>query len=490
MSCTQQHFVIHFVCLLTIQSITPTTRLPGFCSSNQVRVENLDPKRYHFDYTACSASVTSFYASEKSKVKEFSEQEQVAVIAGQAQLSRGAIVCLGTLIEYLKDFGLASILKLTGNFRKFEGLAQMHLDGLTLGNLEVLRTEDDEDKGSLIWLLRHTRTAPGHRLLKQWISQPLLDRTKIEERLEAVTEIATCSRPWVDSVAELLSSMPDLERGLSRAQYKKCLPLEFYTMLSAFNRISKYLPTPNVIETEIRGHMLKEIFSMMDLPEVQSNVQFFLESLKKEEVDKKGNKADLYTDPSMFPDILSHKNAVHDTEAALKKHIRDIRKQLGPGYANLEYKTVNAIEYLVEVKTKDITSIPGDWTKVNQTKACARFHPPQVLESLDELNRHRESLEMAAEEAWQSFLQQFCDKYALFRTVIRQLSVIDCLFSLATTAKLPGYCKPSFADHPKICVKGARHPMAEAVRNESFVPNDMDLCHDGLCILSCHRISL
>ena len=113
---------------------------------------------------------------------------------------------MGTFLEYLRDFKLDPVLKLTGNYRHFATQQHMALDGAvftldfaelltngagtTLYNLEILANQSDGSvKGSLLWLLGQTKTVFGARLLRKWISQPLLDRNAINQRLDAVTEI-------------------------------------------------------------------------------------------------------------------------------------------------------------------------------------------------------------------------------------------------------------------------------------------------------------
>lgn len=54
-------------------------------------------------------------------------------------------------------------------------------------------------------------------------------------------------------------------------------------------------------------------------------------------------------------------------------------------------------------------------------------------------------------------------------------SCIDCLNSLALVAGEVGYIKPQLVDSDIIDVVGGRHPMAEALRSDPFVPNDIAL---------------
>ena len=57
--------------------------------------------------------------------------------------------------------------------------------------LEVLRNEEDgTERGSLLWLLDHTRTAAGGRLMRSWVAHPLTDGDAIAGRLDAVEELS------------------------------------------------------------------------------------------------------------------------------------------------------------------------------------------------------------------------------------------------------------------------------------------------------------
>lgn len=67
------------------------------------------------------------------------------------------------------------------------------------------------------------------------------------------------------------------------------------------------------------------------------------------------------------------------------------------------------------------------------------------------------------------------EQYELFRDLVQQLAMLDCLFSLAAVACQPGYTKPEFvADRTQIKVICGRHPMVEQMLMGSFVPNDVD----------------
>ena len=60
--------------------------------------------------------------------------------------------------------------------------------------LEVLRnSEDGGERGSLLWLLDHTATPMGGRLLRHWTAHPLRHAQTITARLDAVQELAAAA---------------------------------------------------------------------------------------------------------------------------------------------------------------------------------------------------------------------------------------------------------------------------------------------------------
>jgi DNA mismatch repair ATPase MutS len=120
---------------------------------------------------------------------------QVAVLAGARENDSSAetlvrlpelvVQCLGATAVYLKTFRLDRVLELAHNLTRFVARGrEMLLPATTLRNLEIFRPGGDEGAlgargsgvgapGSLLWVLRHTVTSMGGRLLAGWLSHPL-----------------------------------------------------------------------------------------------------------------------------------------------------------------------------------------------------------------------------------------------------------------------------------------------------------------------------
>jgi DNA mismatch repair protein MSH3 len=132
--------------------------------------------------------------------------QAIALITG---LPNQVVISLAYAIRHLVAFGIADAFLAPQFFSPFAAKSHMLLDGNTLTNLsvkrfpchsllshaknlcrEILRNATDGTlKGSLLWILDHTYTNFGSRLLQNWVSKPLTDK-----RYVSLTIILAMSR--------------------------------------------------------------------------------------------------------------------------------------------------------------------------------------------------------------------------------------------------------------------------------------------------------
>ena len=62
----------------------------------------------------------------------------------------------------------------------------IYMDSYTKKSLELIKNADNENYGTLQWLLDDTKSAMGGRLLRQWIERPLINQEKIEQRMDII----------------------------------------------------------------------------------------------------------------------------------------------------------------------------------------------------------------------------------------------------------------------------------------------------------------
>ncbi|XP_054042825.1 DNA mismatch repair protein Msh3 isoform X2 [Rissa tridactyla] len=366
------------------------------------------------------------------------------------------------------------------NFKRLSSETEyMTINGTTMKNLEILQNQTDmKTKGSLLWVLDHTKTSFGRRRLKKWVTQPLMKSSEINARLDAVSEILLSESSVFGQIRNLLCKLPDIERGLCSVFHKKCSTQEFFLIVSTLSRLDLEIQAlVPVIHSHVKTPLLQN--ALLEIPELLSPVKHYLKILN-EEAAKTGDKTQLFKDLTDFPVIRKRKEEIQDVLSKIQLHLPDIRKQIKNPSA--EYVTVSGQEFLVEVKNCHKSSVPADWVMVSSTKAVSRFHSPFIIENYRHLNQLREQLVLDCSAEWLSFLDHFSEHYHPVSKAIGHLATIDCLFSLAQVAKQGDYCRPTVQDNSRqIIIKNGRHPVIDVLLGEQdqYVPNTTNLSGNG-----------
>lgn len=465
--------------LILQQTLTPqTTRLLNrLCPSeatlgiNKTLVENLED--YLWDYDSAIGTAMEFYAVSPSKRPSL---HGVKFGSGEA-LPNGVVICLSMMIGRLEKCQLEDVLRLTSNFRHFTRASTMSVSGITATNLEFFNNQDNGHyKGSLYWLMNHTQTAFGARLLRKWLQQPLLEKKFIDERLDAVAELMETSAPAIKLMLDVVKALPDLERGLVQCHYKRCSPQAFLSLLQSFKKVSKCAPPRAALEQQVKSTLLR---SLLHYPDMCDDVDYFLNAMSTKAA-QTGKKRKLFVDSDQFPEVAKYHSEIENVKKKLHDHLAEVRDELN--MPSLDYVTRSNAKYLIELTLAKAKSIPKDWVLVNGTTKLGRYQTPKIVGLMQKMALNKEKLTIAAEQAWDAFLGEFKAKYDVFHEVMRKLGALDCLDSLAALAKgRPGYVRPIICDdeHRKLEIVDGRHPVVEALMTDPFVPNAISMRSDA-----------
>ncbi|KAJ3069096.1 Mismatch repair protein msh3 [Podochytrium sp. JEL0797] len=455
-----------------------------------VRMERL--KNAFLDASPARVHLTEFYERPlKSHASSSSSSRDIQLYSQVLSLPSPVLICLSALLHHLVEFGLEHALLLTKGFTPFAQVGHMVLSGPTLKALEVFETEDagvngKGHKGSLMWVLDHTVTKFGGRLLRKWVGKPLVNVDLLNERINAVQEIihqtSLESIPIV-KLRGLLHQLPDLEKSLARIHYTRCPPSDLHATLSSLQKIATTFPSASVA-TQFDSSLLKTIFASPS--SILTRVDTFLGMLDREAC-VKNVKRDVFVegeDPAVMTEARARvqeiKGELRECEAEFGGALQGIRKVLRN--SGVEFVSVSGMEYLIEVKASNAGSVPKDWVKISVTKAVSRFHTPEVIELLHNRDMVVEQLNTAAEVAYLELLGEIADYYQEFRDVVQSLAIADCLMSLAKVASQPGYSKPTYTTDPVMQVTNGRHPMVSLLL-PTYVPNDISLTPTSRCLL-------
>ncbi|KAI6124838.1 muts domain V-domain-containing protein [Pisolithus croceorrhizus] len=442
-------------------------------SEHRIRIERYENP---MEYTAAFDFVTQFYNDEaKQGVAKDSKMEGLLDII--ANFPQRVVVALAHAIEYLSAFSIADAFLGAKFFSKFANRTHMLLNSNTLTNLEIYQNQTDyTTTGSLMWILDHTTTKFGARLLKNWVGRPLTDKKVLQQRIDAIEEIITNTSERLVALRQAMRKLPDLAKGLCRIQYGQCSPQELATLLPAFNKVANAFDgLVNEPGGGFTSKLLNEI--ALALPKLKAPMRDLLGAVSLKEA-AQGNKMSLWKDDEKYPALVELHLMIQTVESELSEELKRIRKILR--MPSLQWTATLGFEYLVEVKKADNREVPVSWELVSSTKYLRRYYTPEVKKLLQERARYQELLTAEANKAYKSFLTDIVQSYyPVLRDAVSKLAIADCLCSLAQVALQDGYVRPEFTDDDVLDIVDGRHPMVEALRPDPFVPNTLCLGGDS-----------
>ncbi|SFI25024.1 MULTISPECIES: DNA mismatch repair protein MutS [unclassified Bacillus (in: firmicutes)] len=340
----------------------------------------------------------------------------------------------------------------------------MKIDVHSKRNLELTETIRTKEKtGSLLWLLDKTKTAMGGRMLKQWMERPLIQKEKIEERLEMV-ETFVNDYFLREDLKEKLKEVYDLERLAGKVSYGSVNARDLLQLKRSLLQVPAILEAVSLLDNSYAARLIQgadpcESLAALLERSIQENPPL---SIKDGDIIKDGysEKLDQYRYVS--------KNG-KTWIAELEKRERDITgiKSLKIGYNRI-------FGYYIEVTKANLSALPEGRYERKQTLANAeRFITDELKE--------KETLILEAEE---KIVQLEYDLFTALREEVKVfipklqqlakiISELDVLQSFATVSEEEQFVKPTLTGKREIFIKDGRHPVVEKVLNgKLYVPND------------------
>ena len=373
-----------------------------------------------------------------------------------------AITSINALIEYIEETqktSLDHINKITVyNISKY-----MALDVNSRRNLEITeKMRDKSKKGTLLWVLDKTSTSMGGRLLRRWLSDPLIDVLEINRRLDAVKELKDDIILRGD-IIDNLKKVYDIERLAGKMAYGNANARDMVTLKNSLTK----LPEVKSILSNCKSELLVKLFENLD------ELQDIYELIEKSIVDdppmtiKDGGIIKLGYDE----EIDKLKTAQTEGKNWLVQLEADEKEKTG--IKNLKVGFNKVFGYYLEVTKSYLNQVPDRFIR-KQTLTNAERYITEELKNLE--NQILGSEERVVNLEYNAFVE-IRDEISKNITRLQQtsevISTLDVLTSFAKVAEDMNYCMPEVNSKGTIDIKNGRHPVIEKILGEgSFVEND------------------
>ena len=404
---------------------------------------------WYFDDAVCKDKLLEHF-----KVKNFAG-------LGLADYDCG-IISAGALLIYLFETQKNSLSNLTHITPYITG-KYMLIDSSTRRNLELCETlREKQKRGSLLWVLDKTRTAMGARTLRKNVEQPLIDKSEINRRLDAVEELKNQAIAR-EEIREYLSPVYDLERLITKITYGSANPRD----LTAFKGSLEMLPPIRYILQDLQAPLLKEIYE--DLDALEDLCELVTKAIREDPplAMKEGNIIrDGYNE-----EVDKLRRAKSDGKDWLAKLENDEREKTG--IKNLKIKYNKVFGYYLEVTNSYKDLVPDYYTRKQTLANAERYITPELKELEDMILGAEDKLINLEYDLFCEVRNRIAAEVVRIQKTAKAVAKLDTFVSLAVVADQNNYCRPKINENGVIDIKDGRHPVVEKMmNNDMFIAND------------------
>jgi len=424
--------------------------------------EEINKIKERFDVYISTEDEEKFSESTKDILEQYSLLTDTGKTIDKIDDKLFTICAINGLIAYINDTQKTKLEHLN-KIIIYTITKYMSLDINARRNLELTeKLRDKNKKGTLLWVLDKTSTSMGGRLLRRWISDPLIDENEIESRLEAVKELKE-NIILRGELKDKLKGVYDIERLAGKISYGSANARE----LNSLKASSSKLPEIKQLLENTNSNMLKYLYANLD---VLADINALIENA-------------IVDDPPISiaeggiiklgynPEIDKLKTAMTQGKTWLVE--LEAREREKTGIKGLKVGYNKVFGYFIEVTKSNLSLVPENYIRKQTLTGGERY----ITEELKEL----ESQVLGAEEKVVSLEY---NAFVEIRTKIKEqiervqksaniIAMLDVLCSFATVAEDMNYCMPVVDNSGIIEIKDGRHPVIEKMLpSGSFIAND------------------
>ncbi|HEY2826355.1 MAG TPA: DNA mismatch repair protein MutS [Pirellulales bacterium] len=385
-----------------------------------------------------------------------------------------ALRAAGAILDYLVETQKTSLAHLDRLFPYHTGQT-LEIDQASRRSLEITRTmRDGRREGTLLDVLDRTMTPMGSRLLADWVANPLAELAPINDRLDAVAELAADPR-LTDDLREKLRGIYDIQRLLARITTGRASPRD----LSHVGQTLAALPAIKAKLTGRRSALLTSLEAEVDLcPDIRGRLEAALvENCPLQTRDGGIIRAGFNTELDSLRELAAGGKqwiARYQAEEATRT-----------GITNLKVGFNKVFGYYIEVTNSHGHKIPENYIRKQTVKNAERYITPELKEYEEKVLTADERSKELEFELFVVLRQFVADQVRRLQMTAAALAQLDVLLGLADLARSRNYCRPNLVDEPILSIRDGRHPVLDSLMPDgSFVPNDtLSSTDEGLILL-------
>ena len=335
------------------------------------------------------------------------------------------------------------------------------IDPQSIRNLELQRTlYSGTREHSLLEVIDRTVTAPGSRLLSQYLLSPLVDLDQIERRLNMVEALVKNS-DILSEIRQLLRATYDLFRLISKLRNRQANGRDLLAIrqtlgiIPQLRNLLQNLPVARQMASYTDMTSLCEAIERTIEPEVSSKIT-------------EGNLIRL----GLNEELDYFKNLETHADSLLRE--MEERERESTGVRTLKIKYNRVFGYFFEVPKSQANLIPEKFQRRQTLSNAERFTSEELKEKEKDILQAQENIKRIEYSIFQELREQVLLEVKYMQEWAGFLSYLDVMNSLATLSIEGGYTRPEFLNEDIFEIDAGRHPVVENLTSD-FVANDLNL---------------
>lgn len=382
---------------------------------------------------------------------------------------RISLIAISNLLDYIYSYHKEKLAHIN-DIEILDISSYLQLDANTRRNLELHTNIDKKGKeNSLFKLIDKADTVMGSRLLNEWLERPLIEKEKIDKRLDLV-EFFFLNPDLSNKVSYFLDDIFDLERIIGKISYQRANARDFISLKTSIRNIPEF-------KRFLQGLDNKDIVSFSkNIPDVSNIYQILDKAIVNDPpilITEGGIIKEGFND-----DLDKLKKSSLSAENDLLLYENEEKEKTGINKLKINYNKNNG--YSIEITKSNLHLVPENYIRKQTLKNQERYTTERLEELSSLILGSSDKINSLEYEIFGEIRDFILSEAKTLQYLSKLIAIIDSLNALSKLARENNYTKPKITKDNIIKIKDGRHPVIEKkLKENEFISNDTDIGEDN-----------